>query len=119
MNTSKLIIRDLAIEMSIGVNEQEKQQKQTVLISSDIQLATSPRSELDDITEVLSYDDIILGIKALCSGGHVHLVEKLAEDIASFILNQKEVCCCMVRVEKPDIYADAKAVGVEITRYAS
>lgn len=116
MNSSKLIIRDLAFMMSIGVYEQEKLAKQRVLISADVELLAPPKSERDDIADVLSYDDVIRDIEGLCGGGHVHLVERLAEDIANAILNYNQVKSCKVTVEKPDIYENARSVGIEIIR---
>ncbi len=116
MNSSKLIIRDLTYMMSIGVFEQEKQAPQRVLISADVELLAPPKSERDDIADVLSYDDIIQDINTLCNSGHVHLVERLAEDIADAILKYNQVKACTVSVEKPDIYDNVRSVGVEITR---
>ena len=57
------------------------------------------------------------GIKKIISAGHINLVETMAEEIAKFCLSDSRVISVKVRVEKPDIIADAAGVGVEIERY--
>jgi len=48
--------------------------------------------------------------------GHVNLVETLAERIAGDCLADARVAAVRVRIEKPDVIANAQAVGVEIVR---
>ena len=68
----------------------------------------------DQIAEVPSYDDILKGIRAIVSEGHINLVETLAERIASHCLNDKRIVQVRVRIEKLERGPDA--VGVEIVR---
>jgi dihydroneopterin aldolase len=54
--------------------------------------------------------------RALVAGGHMQLVETLAERIAETILIDHRIRSVRVRVEKLDVFADAGSVGVEIER---
>ena len=116
-NTSKLIIRDMVLKASIGVNPEEKISPQDVIISVEAELCETPHTSNDDINDVLSYDNIVQAIKSLTKERHINLVETLAEDIAQEVLSLKAVSVCKISVEKPDIYDDIGRVGVEITRY--
>ena len=55
-------------------------------------------------------------VEAIIAEGHVNLVETLCERIAASCLTDKRVMAARVRVEKPDIIAHARSVGVEIER---
>jgi dihydroneopterin aldolase len=43
----------------------------------------------DDIANVVSYEDVISGIKDLLARGHVGLVETLAEEISDICLDDR------------------------------
>lgn len=70
----------------------------------------------DDVSRVLSYEDIVNGIRRLTDGPHINLVETLAEQVADLCLADHRVRIVRVRVEKPDVFAEAAGVGVEIER---
>ncbi|MDP7543999.1 MAG: dihydroneopterin aldolase, partial [Alphaproteobacteria bacterium] len=83
----------------------------TVTVVWDASAATG-----DDIANVVSYEDVISGIKDLLARGHVGLVETLAEEIADICLDDGRVRVVRVRVEKLDVFDEAVSVGVEIER---
>ena len=70
----------------------------------------------DDISNVVSYERVVDHVKEIVASGHVHLVETLAEMIAARCLENDWIIGVRVRVEKPDIIAEARSVGVEIER---
>jgi len=114
----RLFIRDLMIDASIGIHRHERQGDQRVRINIDL----SVRDETpvnDSIANVISYDDIVAGIKAIVAEGHINLVETLAERIGDFCMADRRVTAARVRVEKLDAIAEAQSVGVEIERVTS
>lgn len=111
-----VFVRDLVMSCSIGVHGFEKDGPQRVRINLD--LAVREGSEIgDDIANVVCYEGIVSGIRALVGEGHVNLVETLAERIAAMCLEDARVRVARVRVEKLDVFADATSVGVEIERF--
>ena len=58
------------------------------------------------------------GSKRSWRGGHLNLVETLAEKIAAHCLADKRVKVARVRIEKLKVIAEAQSVGVEIEREA-
>ncbi|MDH5328504.1 MAG: dihydroneopterin aldolase, partial [Aquincola sp.] len=48
------------------------------------------------------------------SRGHIHLQETLADDVLALMLAHPRVQAARVSTEKPDVYPDCDAVGVEV-----
>ena len=70
----------------------------------------------DRLETVLSYEDVANAIRAIVAEGHVHLIETLAERVAAVCLSDSRVSKVLVRIEKPDIFADIATVEIEIER---
>lgn len=111
-----VFIRDLVIGCSIGVHGHERDARQRVRINIDLSVTESAAPHRDDLAHVLSYEEIIDGVRRIAGAGHINLVETLGERIAAFCLQDPRVVIARVRVEKLDVYADAASVGVEIER---
>lgn len=113
-----VFVEDLSVEMSIGIYEHEKSAKQHVLVSAEAQTKPNTAHGSDDIADALSYEDMVNVIVHLAGARHYELVESFAEDIASAILLQSAVEVLKVTVKKPDIFKDARSVGITILRCA-
>ncbi len=111
-----ILVRDLLLKCSIGIHEHERLAPQRVRINVDMAVIEHSGAVADDITQVVSYEDIISGIKRLVESGHINLVETLADRIAALCLVDARVVRTRIRVEKLDVYAEAAAVGIEIER---
>jgi dihydroneopterin aldolase len=110
-----MFIRDLVIECSIGIHRHERGAPQRVRI--DIDLTVRDDAPVDDnITNVISYDDIVEGVKSVAAAGHINLVETLADRIGDFCMTDRRVTRARVRVEKQGAVADVAGVGIEIER---
>ena len=111
-----VFIRDLELSCSIGIYDHEKQAPQRVLINIDMMARPSFVDVNDNHENVICYETVANQVRALIARGHINLVETLAEEIASLCLQNTRVFNVRVRVEKPDIIADTRSVGVEIVR---
>jgi dihydroneopterin aldolase len=100
----------------IGVNPEEALKPQSVMINAEITLKNSVLPKSDQINDVLSYDDIVQGIRSISQSKHFNLVESFIEETSDLISSYSEVSDYLIRVEKIDIYDDIAGVGVEITR---
>ena len=114
--TRHVFVRDLEIDANIGVYDHEKTGPQRLVISVDLTVSEEPNSHGDRIENVVCYDVIAARVRDICSGGHVNLIETLAEKIAEACLADARVRAARVRVEKPDALEDCASVGVEIER---
>ena len=111
-----LLIHDLVVPCAIGVHEHERHGTQRVRINVRVQVTDDERPIEDSIANVVSYETIVDGIRAIIAGGHINLVETLADRIVELCLTNRRVHGVWVRVEKLDLYPDAGGVGVEVER---
>ena len=85
-------------------------------INARVRVADADGPLDDRIANVVSYETIVDGIRAIIAGGHINLVETLADRIVDLCLANPRVRGAWVRVEKLDLYPDADGVGVEVER---
>jgi len=114
--TDRILISDLGVRCIIGVNEEERREKQDVLISLSISADLSKAGKSDRFEDAVDYRAIKKEIVKMVENSNYHLVEALAEAIASLCLKYPGVLDVQVRVEKPAALRFARSVGVEITR---
>ncbi len=121
-----VFLRDMVLQASIGVHPHEHAAAQRVRINVDLGVeddGARPLSRLpvgrDELERVVDYEAVANCVRSIVRGGHVRLVETLAERIAEACLADRRVHLARVRVEKLDIFADAASAGVEIERRQS
>ncbi len=111
----RLFLRNYAVWINIGVHDFEKKGEQRVLINVDLYVPlaqSTPRA--DKLSEVLDYDFIRRSVSEYVARGHVHLQETLADELLRLMLAHPRVRAARVSTEKPDVYPDCDAVGVEV-----
>lgn len=109
-------VSDLVLQARIGIYEHERAGPQRVRINVELKVAESGAPLDDDIANVLSYEDIVVGIREIVARGHINLVETLAEEIATLCLADLRVAQARIAVDKLDVMPDAAAVGIEVER---
>lgn len=111
----RLFLRNYEVWINIGVHDFEKKGEQRVLINVDlyVPLALSTPSA-DKLDEVLDYDFIRRSIAERVGRGHIHLQETLVDDVLKTMLAHPRVRAARVSTEKPEVYPDCDAVGVEV-----
>lgn len=110
-----VFIRDLVLVCRIGVHRHEQLAPQRVRINLDLAVRED-RALHDELANVVCYEAIADGVRALVGRRHIRLVETLAEEIAALCLVDRRVRSVRVRVEKLDVFRDISSVGVEIER---
>lgn len=111
-----VFVRDLVVQAEIGVHRYEKRRRQPVRINIDLTVKESSQPLDDRVRNVVDYETLVEGVRAVIEAGHINLVETLAEQIASLALLDNRVLSARVRVEKLQVMEDAESVGVEIER---
>ena len=114
--TRHVFVSNLEVLTIIGVHDAEKRAPQRVIASVDLKVAESGPSRSDRLGDVLDYAQIVRLVERLTPQGHVNLLETLAERIAEGCLVDPRVLAVRVRLEKPDVIANARSVGIEIER---
>jgi 7,8-dihydroneopterin aldolase/epimerase/oxygenase len=111
----RVFVRDLVLPCSIGIYPREKGLRRRVRVNAEIQV-TAPLPSADDFADVVNYETIVAGIKAITEAGHINLVETLADRIATLCLADHRVSSTRVMVEKLDVWPETESVGVVVER---
>jgi dihydroneopterin aldolase len=117
-NCRRLFLRNYVVDANIGIHAFEKEGAQRLALNVDLYVSlalSTPRH--DRIHEVLDYDFIRLTIRHRIEQGHINLQETLVDDIARNLLVHPAVRAVRVASEKPDVYPDVDAVGVEVLHF--
>ncbi len=114
--TDQIQIKDLLLRAIIGINAEERRNRQDVLINITLHADTRAAGQSDDINDAVNYRTLTKRIVALVENSQFYLVEKLAAEIATLCLDDPRVERADVRVEKPGALRFARSVGVEIQR---
>lgn len=112
----RIFVKDLVLTCSIGAYPEERLKPQRVRFNVDLRARASAGPIDDNLANVFSYDTVTAGIRRLVAGGHINLVETLAEQIAEHCLADPRIVEVRVSVEKLDIEPAAAGVGIEIER---
>ncbi len=115
----KIKIRNLLLRGIVGINEDERTNKQDILINLIIFTDFRRAALSDDIDDAVNYRSITKRIIKHVEESENFLVEKLVSDIARIVLTEFNVERVIVRVEKPGALRFAESVGVEIDRTKS
>ena len=112
----KVIIKDLILNISIGIHSFEKKKKQRVKFN--IEILTNPYvyPNSKDLTSILNYEEIVRKIEKLTHLKHHELIEDLAENIFNVLFKNKLVKKINLKIEKLDILKKTKSVGIEVSK---
>ena len=112
----RILIHDLLVRCIIGVNDDERRDKQDVVLNLAISADLAKAGASDRFEDAVDYRAIKKQVMALAENSRFFLVEALAEAVAHICLAHPQVKEVRVRVEKPAALRFARSVGVEITR---
>ena len=112
----KVIIKDLILNISIGIHNFEKKKKQRVKFN--IEILTNPYvlPNSKDLNSILNYEEIVGKIEKISNLRHHELPEDLAENIFNMIFKNKLVKKINLKIEKLDILKKTKSVGIEVSK---
>ena len=112
----KIYIRDLSIRCIIGVNQDERTEKQDVVINVILFTDTRKAGQSDNLEDSVDYKMVKKALLSLVENSAFLLIEKLAEEIAKVCLIDSKVQKVNVIVDKPGVLRYTRSVAVEIVR---
>ena len=112
----KIYIRDLALRCIIGVNQNERTEKQDVIINVILFTDTRKAGQTDVLGDSVDYKMVKKAILSLVEKSEFLLIEKLADEIAKVCLDDSKVQKVNVTVDKPGVLRYTRSVAVEIVR---
>lgn len=117
VRSSRILLDGLEVEADIGFHEFEIGKPQRLLITVEIWLEDVSPPPYDDPSGAWDYDYLRTEIQALATARRYNLQETLAHAIYQRFAAMRGVKALRVATAKPDIYDDARAVGVEIASF--
>lgn len=112
----KIHIKDLLLRGIIGINTDEREKRQDILINFTLYADTRPAGLSDNIEDAVNYKTITKRVIRMVENSQFFLVERLVDEIALLCLSEPEVLAARVTVEKPGALRFSRSVGVEIKR---
>tara|TARA_Y100000590_G_scaffold420041_1_gene522329 strand:+ start:30 stop:398 length:369 start_codon:yes stop_codon:yes gene_type:complete len=110
-----VLVKNLILKASVGIYPKEKTRKQKVRFNIFI-TATDNIKTKNDISDLVSYEDVIKNVKYIINRGHIPLIENLAQDIAKKCLINKKILKIEIMIEKLETFKEAESVGIKIVR---
>lgn len=114
----RIFLRNYVVDANIGIHEHERQGAQKIALNVDLFVALSMSTPRHDrLHEVVDYDFVRLTIRNRIAQGHINLQETLIDDVARALLAHPAVRAVRVASEKPDVYEDVEAIGIEVLHF--
>ncbi len=109
-------VRDLLLRTIVGINDEERENRQDVLINISLTVDTRAAGRSDRIADAVNYRTITKRVIRMVEASRFYLVERLAAEVAAICLADARVEAARVVLEKPGALRFARSVGVEIVR---
>ena len=117
MELDRVFIRDLLVRGIVGINPEERINRQDVVVNVTMWADTRGAGASDDIAGAVNYRTIAKAIIRHIEEGQPMLVERLAAELARLCCeNDPRIQAVEVTVEKPGALRFARSVGVTIHR---
>jgi FolB domain-containing protein len=114
----RIVIRDLRMRCTLGVRDEERRDRQEVLVSAWLKVDLNAAGQSDDIGQSVDYRAICKRLLQDAESSDFTLAEALAEHLAAACLSVPGVRAVRLRVEKPCALRFARTVWVEVRRRA-
>ena len=112
----KVVIKNLILNIFIGIHDFEKKKKQKVRFNIVVETNPNTKPSNKDFSTIVDYETLVNKIKTLVKKQHHELLEELAENIFRIIFQNKLVKKANIKLEKLHIMRESESVGVDITK---
>lgn len=115
--SSKILLDSLEVMADIGFHDFEIGAPQRLLVTVEVWLDTASAPAGDDPALAWDYDYVRHQVIELAGACRYNLQETLAHAIYERFAAMRGVKALRVTTSKPDIYSDARGVGVELASF--
>src|SRR5207237_3183238 len=118
VRSARILLEGLEVQADIGFHDFEIGAPQRLLVSVEVWLTNVEPPVEDHPAEAWNYDFLRTEVTQLAAARRYNLQETLAHAIFERVAAFHGVRAVRVRLSKPDVHADAKAVGVEVASFS-
>ena len=116
-NLDQVFIKDLLVRGILGINPEERTNRQDIVVNVMMWADTRPAATSDNIDDAVNYRTVAKAIIDHIENGQPMLVERLVKEIAGVCFKtDPKIEAVEVSVEKPGALRFARSVGVSIYR---
>ena len=112
----KVFIKDLTLNIFIGIHNFEKKKKQKVRFNIEIMTDPNINPLKKNMSTILNYETIVSKINLLVKKKHHDLLEELAENIFDVIFKFRLVKKVKIKIEKLEIIKETESVGINVSK---
>lgn len=113
----QIVIKNLLVRGILGINPEERTNRQDILVNVTMWADTRPAAQSDDIADAVNYRTIAKAIIAHIEAGSPLLVERLVAEITALCFEtDSRIRAVETTVEKPGALRFAESVGITIFR---
>ena len=118
VRSARILLESLAVQADIGFHDFEVGSPQRLFVTVEIWLEDVAVPHGDDPARAWNYDFLRTEVEEIAGARRYNLQETLAHAVFERIAAFRGVKALRVRTSKPDVYADAHGVGVEIASFS-
>ena len=115
----KILIKDLTLDLKLGYYDFEKEKKQKVKFSLEVDYEDKKPTRDKDIKSIVNYDKIVKLITKLVKNRHYNFLETLAEDVFDELFKDQRIDKIVLQIEKLEILKQCTSVGIQISKKRS
>jgi dihydroneopterin aldolase len=119
VRSARIVLDSLAVQADIGFHDFEVGSPQRLLIGVEVWLEDPTTPADDDPARAWNYDFLRTEVEELAAARRYNLQETLAHAIFDRVAAFHGVRHLRVRTCKPDVYAEAAGVGIEIASFSA
>ncbi len=112
----RIFIRDLRLNMLVGVYEHEHTTPQEVIVNFEATVTEPVDWTQDNLDDWVSYEEVVNQIKTIAARRHLCLLETFANIIAEEVMKESRINSVRISLEKTSAISSTRSVGVEIKK---
>jgi len=115
--SDKIFIKDLLARGIVGINPEERMNRQDIVVSATFWFDTRVPSRSDNVEDTVNYRTIAKALLAHMESGKPLLVERLTAELVQICFDtDSRIEAVELSVEKPGALRFAQSVGLSIYR---
>ena len=118
VRSARILLEGLEVQADIGFHDFEIGAPQRLLVSVEIWLNDLSAPADDNPAAAWNYDFLRTEVAEIAASRRWNLQETLAHALFERVAAFRGIRALRVRLSKPDVYADAHGVGVEIASFS-
>ena len=115
---ARIKVKNLRLRTFIGINEEEINNRQDVVVNATIFYRADDAVVINDIEHALNYRTITKAVISHVESNRFALLERLTQDVLDIVMRNEQVHYAEVEVDKPHAlrFSDSVSITLSATR---